>query len=99
VRSRIGANGKYDLPPSLGDRHSNRDARHRQLQGCEIEKCQHKLAPCAPALFIGPSARSASRDARLPDTTPQSKQRLDGYARVYSLVKSPDLAVAIRATF
>ncbi|MGA9739419.1 hypothetical protein [Candidatus Binatus sp.] len=40
------------------------------------------------------------RDARPPaHTTSQSKQRLDGYARVGSVVKSPDLAVAIRATF
>src|SRR5208282_3143494 len=31
--------------------------------------------------------------------TTQSKQRLDGYARVDSVVKSPDLAVSIRATF
>jgi len=37
--------------------------------------------------------------ARLPDTTSQSKQRLDGYCARQRLVKSPDLAVAIRATF
>jgi hypothetical protein len=40
------------------------------------------------------------RNARPPaHTTSQSKQRLDGYARVDSVVKSPDLAVAICATF
>jgi hypothetical protein len=41
------------------------------------------------------------RDARPPAPRPtsQSKQRLDGNARVDSEVKSPDLAVAIRATF
>jgi hypothetical protein len=40
------------------------------------------------------------RDARPPaHTTSQSKQRLDGYARVGSVVKSLDLAVAFRATF
>jgi len=40
------------------------------------------------------------RDAHPPaHTTSQSKQRLDGYARVGSVVKSPDFAVAIRATF
>jgi hypothetical protein len=35
-----------------------------------------------------------------PALTPsQSKQRLDGYARVDSVVKSPDLPVSISATF
>jgi hypothetical protein len=63
---------------------AGRGARRRRLQGCEIEKRQDKLAPCAPALFIGPSARSASHDARLPcpHHISNPKQRLDGYARV-----------------
>ncbi|WP_331964682.1 hypothetical protein [Candidatus Binatus sp.] len=40
------------------------------------------------------------RNARPPaHATSQSKQRLDGYARVDSVVRSSDLADAIRATF
>ena len=57
--------------------------RRRRIQGCEMEEHQNKLAPCAKALFIRPSARSASCDARPPArATSQTKQRLDGKARV-----------------
>jgi hypothetical protein len=74
--------GKCDREPPRRANNASHDARRRRAQGCEIEKRQYKLAPCAPALFIGPSARSASRDARPPArTTSQSKQQLDGYAR------------------
>ncbi len=53
--------------PSRRANDAGRSARRRRLQGSEIEKRQNKLAPCAPALFIGPSARSASAmPARLP---------------------------------
>jgi hypothetical protein len=65
-----------------------------------MEEHQNKLAPCAKALFIGPSARSASCDARPPARdTSQTKQRLDGKARVELSCQIPDLTDAIRAMF
>ena len=58
-------------------------ARRSCRRGYEIEKRQYKTAPCAPALFIRPPANSASRtSARLPTPHINSKQRLDGNARV-----------------
>jgi hypothetical protein len=101
VRNRFGKSQVRVRPASRNANNSGRDARRRRVQGCDKEKRQYRPAPCAPALFIGPSARSASRamPAQPARTTSQSKQRLDGYARVGSVVKSPDLAVAIRATF
>jgi hypothetical protein len=43
--------------PSRRANNNSRGARRRRLQGCVFEKRQDKLAPCAPALFIGPSAQ------------------------------------------
>jgi hypothetical protein len=75
-------------------------ARRRRFQGSEIEKRQNKLAPCAPALFIGPSARSASTTpARLPAPLLNPSGGSMDMRASNSVVKSPDLAVAIRATF
>jgi hypothetical protein len=67
----------------LASRRANTDgcgARRRRFQGCKIEKRQNKTAPCAPALFIGPSAQLGifAMPARLPASSTYSKQRLDG---------------------
>jgi hypothetical protein len=58
--------------------------RRRRVQGCEIEKRQKQDAPCARALFIGPSAKLGILrcPVRLPAPHSNPKQRLDGYARV-----------------
>jgi len=58
----------------------SRGARRRRFQGCKIEKRQNETAPCAPALFIGPSAQLGifAMPARLPASSLNPKQRLDG---------------------
>src|ERR1700730_5079490 len=71
------------------------DDRRRFLRGYEIKKRQYNPAPCAPALFISPPACSASvTPARLPTPHINSKQRLDGYARVaFEAPNPPGLAL------
>jgi hypothetical protein len=76
-------------------------ARRRRFQGCKIEKRQNKTAPCAPALFIGPSAQLGI--SRCPPACPHpqlnpSSSSMDN-ARVVPVAKSPDLAVAIARRF
>jgi hypothetical protein len=78
-----------------------RDARRRRLQGCELEKRQNKTAPCAPALFIGPSAQPGISRCPLRLPSPRhnpSSGSMDMRASI-PVVKSPDLAVSICATF
>jgi hypothetical protein len=96
---------------SVGDRRTSLDRRHTthrwttpaMTPGGEFSRATHTKSAItnlrhAHRLFSsGHRGLLSIRDARLPIRTTQSKQRLDGNARVDSLVKSPDLTVPNRA--
>jgi hypothetical protein len=85
-------------PPYDGSSNDASDAAGRRtLQGYLHEKRHDKTAPCAPALFISPSACSAFATPACPPAQLNPSSGSMEMRASTLLVKSPDLTVPNRA--